>query len=361
MSNRGGREAPASISRTGSTSRHQVKRSISEIAAPILPRSGHSRHQSHLSQHLRKERYNDQPAQPGYQMPARYSMDVSRPDVLSHSRHPSMMGVVKDENRSRTSILEAERKASKQDLLRQEREKAKSRADGLKQSLVQLHTFSTTATRRLDQTYYAILEKTSALQSTVAALKDLTESSKEIYTTFEKDSKDLETDITSQLNALGHFDEQQTKIESLRGRIHEGRAKVQALSARVDSVRERVEGWERADQEWRDKTRKRLRVVWTAIFLLLVIIAGLFMMLSPGRSLPSPSPEDILDSLRDAPLMETPLRDTSPNIPELDHVPLADVGGVSSVSGRTLNFTDMSLVWARPAETEDRLREFDEL
>jgi hypothetical protein len=40
-----------------------------------------------------------------------------------------MMGVVKDENRSRTSILEAERKASKQDLLRQEREKAKSRAE----------------------------------------------------------------------------------------------------------------------------------------------------------------------------------------------------------------------------------------
>ncbi|VUC28406.1 unnamed protein product [Clonostachys rosea] len=357
MSNLGGREASASITRSGSTSRHQVKRSISEIAAPILPRSGHTRHQSHLSQHLRKERYNDQPAQPGYQMPARYSLDVSRPDVLSHSRHPSIMGAVKDENRSRTSILEAERKASKQDLLRQEREKA----NGLKQSLVQLHTFSTTATRRLDQTYYAILEKTSALQGTVAALKDLTESSREIYTAFEKDSKDLETDITGQLESLGHFDVQQSKIESLRDRIHEGRAKVKALSARVDTVRERVEGWERADQEWRDKTRKRLRVVWTAIFLLLVIIAGLFMMLSPRRSSPSPSPEDVLNSLMDTPLMDTPLRDTSPNIPEIEHVPLADVDGVSATSDRTLNFTEMSLVWARPAETEDRLREFDEL
>ena len=133
---------------------------------------------------------------------------------------------------------------------------------GLKQSLDQLGTFSTTTSRKLDETYYAVLEKMSTLQNTVGALKDLAETAQNIHRGFEKDSREIENDITLQLASLGQFQEHQGNIECLQARIQNGRAKIRALSERVDVVRTRVESWERADNEWQERTRKRLRSIW---------------------------------------------------------------------------------------------------
>lgn len=169
---------------------------------------------------------------------------------------------------------------------------------GLKQSLVQLHTFSTTATRRLDETYYAVLEKTSALQNTVAALKDLAEASKEIYQTFEKDSGGLEQDIVHQINGLGSFKEQEDKIDSLQDRIHSGRSRIQTLSGRVDAVRNRVEAWERADQRWQEKTRRRLKVIWSTMLMLILAVVFLFVGFNyVGNESPVASLEELAGSL----------------------------------------------------------------
>lgn len=157
-------------------------------------------------------------------------------------------------------------------------------------------------------------------------------------------SAEVESEITEQLDSLGQFDYQQDKIESLQSRIHTGRAKVQALSARVETVRERVEGWERADQEWQNKTRKRLTVVWTIIFIILVAIIGLFMALKPRNTW---APSDAVsgpDTLM-APYVPPPFAQ-----PDM----LTDVTPVREKA-------DTSILWTKPMETEDKLREFDEL
>jgi hypothetical protein len=107
-------------------------------------------------------------------------------------------------------------------------------------------------------------------------LKDLAEASREIYQTFEKDSGNLEKDITNQIKSLGSFGEQESKINSLQGRIHSGRTKIQALSGRVENVRNRVEAWERADKEWQETTRRRLTVIWTAMLALILAIVLLY-------------------------------------------------------------------------------------
>lgn len=146
---------------------------------------------------------------------------------------------------------------------------------GLKHSLVELGTFSTSTARRLDETYYAVLEKMSTLQSTVAALKELAEESQSIHRNFEKDACEIESDITSQIAAMGEFKEHQKNIESLTTRVQDGRARIRALSDRVDIVREQVELWERHDKESQDKTRLRLRAIMiciTVVFLAVVIL-----------------------------------------------------------------------------------------
>lgn len=124
----------------------------------------------------------------------------------------------------------------------------------------------------------------SALQNTISALSDLAENSRDIYKSFERDSQELEADITNQLEALGQFDEQQSKVEGLQSRIHEGRTRVQALSSRVDAVRERVESWERADQSWQGRTRRRLKYTWMVITVLSLAVMALFLLFRYGTS-----------------------------------------------------------------------------
>lgn len=220
-------------------------------------------------------------------------------------------------------------------------------SSGLRKSLLELHSFSSTATKRLDDTYYAVLEKTSALKSTVAALKDLAETSRDIYRTFEKEARELETEISMQLDSLGPFDEQEKKIDSLQNRIREARVTIQSLSERVDVVRKRVESWERADKQWQERTRTRLRVTWSVIFM--VILAFVVLFLSAGPAAPgivapdASSPADSLSGLS----MNHQRNDSG-------YPPLA--GDDEDDKG------EQPLLWSeKPLETDDRLRVFDEL
>ncbi|UKZ77418.1 hypothetical protein TrVFT333_005139 [Trichoderma virens FT-333] len=161
-----------------------------------------------------------------------------------------------------------------------QKDKASSSTDDLRQSLTQLSTFSTETTRQLDQTHYALLEKTSSLQVMVKALKDLAQASCDLQVGFDMAARELETDITEQLRGIGHFETQQSTIETLQSRIHLGRQTADKLAERVDVVRKQIEGWERADRAWQEKTRKRLRITWAALSILVCIVGLLFMAFS---------------------------------------------------------------------------------
>lgn len=150
----------------------------------------------------------------------------------------------------------------------------------LRQSLTELSNFSTETTRQLDQTHYALLEKTSSLQVMVKALKDLAQASCDLQEGFDMAARELETDVTEQLRNIGHFDSQQSTIETLQSRIHLGRQTADKLAERVDVVRKQIEGWERADRAWQEKTRKRLRLIWAALSVLVCIVGLLFMAFS---------------------------------------------------------------------------------
>ena len=143
---------------------------------------------------------------------------------------------------------------------------------GLKKSLVDLNSISNATTRRLDDTYYAVLEKLSTLQGTIIAMKELALMSQETTRTFESESEELVGDMKSQLDVMGQFETQQERIDSLQSRIYAGRHRVQELSERVDVVRERIEGWENADRAWQGKTRKRLKAIWIIMSILILIM-----------------------------------------------------------------------------------------
>lgn len=186
----------------------------------------------------------------------------------------------------------------------------------------------------------------SALQNTVATLKDLAETSQDIYGTFETESRELQADITGQLNALGRFDEQQSKIESLQGRVRGGRAKIQTLSHRVDVVRDRVESWERADQEWQQRTRRRLKYTWTMMFIMILAIVGLMLIFQYGTSSSSmPVPDRLIAYLSKRP----------------GHKRFNSSSFGSPLGALADGETRESLLWTKPMGHEERLRGFDDL
>jgi cell division protein FtsB len=186
----------------------------------------------------------------------------------------------------------------------------------------------------------------SALQNTISALRDLADSSRDIYGSFEKGSRAIETDITNQIDGIGRFDEQQAKIEGLRSRIHDGRARVQTLSARVDAVRERVESWERADQHWQERTRRRLKYIWTVMSLTSLLTTVLFMFYRFGTlDMSAAGLDEIVASAAELPGYGLP--NASDRTPSL----LEEVD----------NQAEEPLLWTKPIRDDDRLRGLDEL
>jgi len=99
---------------------------------------------------------------------------------------------------------------------------------------------------------------------------------------FKGESEEIVTDITGQINAFEGFTEQEKKIEALAERIQEGRERIKLLGGRVEVVKERVSGWETAEEEWQNKTRKRLKVLWILISIFGAIFLGL--MFLPART-----------------------------------------------------------------------------
>lgn len=186
----------------------------------------------------------------------------------------------------------------------------------------------------------------SALQNTINALRDLAENSRGIYGALEKDSGELEGDIGGQLDALGRFDEQQGQIEGLQSRIHDGRAKVQALSARIDVVQERIESWERADQHWQDRTRRRLKYIW---MVMLIASLAIFVLFLSFRYRTSESPVTGLDEI--VAIAADIRKHGQPNGSGFTPPVHDDDGGQ----------VREPLLWTRPIRPDDRLRGLDEL
>ncbi|ODA82946.1 hypothetical protein RJ55_01455 [Drechmeria coniospora] len=231
--------------------------------------------------------------------------------------------------------------AAKRLELELERDKAAARSRALSRSIARLNTFSTDMTKRLDDTYYAVLEKTSTLHSTVMALKDLAQSSRDIYDSFDKDSRHLESDVAGQLVAIGRFEGHERRISDLQSRISNGRAKIEALTSRVDVVRERIERWERADRAWQERTRKKLKIIWSVTSVVTIVVIALVVGINYART-----------------ELDEPHHRGSDSAMASSWYAISNTSGPST---EVVGESGRSLLWKTPLDDGEHLRAFDEL
>ncbi|KAK4105768.1 hypothetical protein N658DRAFT_492262 [Parathielavia hyrcaniae] len=336
-------------SRTSSPGRprHQITRSISEISSPIRL---HRHHSHRTNKETERETRSSAPQSAIPVVQGRRSLEWSRSERATPNLTPSPS--------RRTSILYASAdemmpltKAAKDiglaDGLVKEQQRAAARESGLQRSLADLESFARCTTKQLDDTYYSLLEKLNTLQSTVAALKELAEHSSQLSSSFSAEAEELVSDIGAQLDGFGQFEDQQGRIESLQNRIQTGRELIRSLSERVDAVSERIEGWARADREWQERTRKRLKAIWVVTSVVVFLVLSLFI----GSQYVSDALEestariasDGLDTLRDVTGRNADMPDTGSR------------GGSIALS---LNETEPP---GLSSHTPDMLRVFDEL
>ncbi|GAM37378.1 hypothetical protein TCE0_023f07252 [Talaromyces pinophilus] len=176
-------------------------------------------------------------------------------------------------------------------LARKERERGE---EILRSKLAGIGTLATDITRRLDYTYYNLLERISTLHSTIHTFQELVDSSATLHENFQRDNSALESDIHKQLADFAKFDPQRQRIDELERRMKAGRSKMENLGERLDKVRREIEGWERREGEWQARVTQRLRVLggFVAGLVLMVIVAYVL------RSIPS-APTEMASTGRD--------------------------------------------------------------
>jgi len=126
----------------------------------------------------------------------------------------------------------------------------------LRAALQTLSDQSLKTSRRLDDTYYSILEKVSVLRQTIGTLQELSGLTRELHENFESDTTELVEDVTGQVEAFDGFKTQQEQVISLEERIKAGKQRADALTARLDRAKERVDARAKSEAQWQAKNAR---------------------------------------------------------------------------------------------------------
>ncbi|KAL4733946.1 hypothetical protein BDV11DRAFT_199187 [Aspergillus similis] len=135
----------------------------------------------------------------------------------------------------------------------------------LRSALFAVGTLATDITRRLDYTYYGLLEKIAALTMTIVSLQELSDTTSKLFDDFQQETTGLEQDIRKQIGDLHEFQPQVQKIEALEERMRASKTRAKALGNRLDAMRSEIERWDKREMEWQMRTNKRLRIFWGII------------------------------------------------------------------------------------------------
>lgn len=135
----------------------------------------------------------------------------------------------------------------------------------LRSALVSIGTLATDITRRLDYTYYNLLEKVTALNTTIGSFQGLVDSTSTIFDEFEREVAGMYQEINRQVGELGEFQPQLEKIEALEERMKRGREKAEALEGRLEKMKDEVSRWEKREVEWQSRVNRRLRIFWSVV------------------------------------------------------------------------------------------------
>lgn len=143
----------------------------------------------------------------------------------------------------------------------------------LQRRLTAVNKTSVDITRRLDYTYYNLLEKVGDTLAIVQSFQALSSQTKEMTDHFTREASMLESDVKRKVETLKKtFDEREMRVKQLEERGSRAHTKAQELGARLENARSRLEAWEKKEGEEKRRRSWFWRSTWTVVALILVLI-----------------------------------------------------------------------------------------
>lgn len=126
--------------------------------------------------------------------------------------------------------------------------------------------------RRLEYTYYSLLEKLGSLVGTIQSFQSLSEQSRQLIANFEERTGELHGDVRKRVGRLrAGFEGSEERVQGLEGRCERAGKKARELQTRLVNVRTVVENWEGREEQ---AARTRWRV-WGVMFWGSVVLCSL--------------------------------------------------------------------------------------
>ena len=129
--------------------------------------------------------------------------------------------------------------------------------------------------RRLEYTYYSLLEKLGSLVGTIQSFQSLSEQTRQLISNFETETGKLDADTRRRVEKMrGGFEERDERVKDLEERSEKAGTKAKGLQTRLAEVRTMVEEWEaREDQAVKTWWRVWGMVFWGSVVLSILVIS----------------------------------------------------------------------------------------
>ncbi|EOA86351.1 uncharacterized protein SETTUDRAFT_47405 [Exserohilum turcica Et28A] len=197
---------------------------------------------------------------------ARGSRDTSPSHSRGHSVAPRQTdGSASGKEENALGITIPPRRPLRQADVELEARRVRIRQRDIRTALQSLSDQSLKTSRRLDDTYYSILERISVLRQTIGTLHELSSLTRELHENFEADTAELVDDVSGQVEAFDNFKTQQQQVSSLEERIKAGKEKADALTARLEQAKEHVDARAKSEAEWQARNTHCMRIFWIAV------------------------------------------------------------------------------------------------
>lgn len=161
-----------------------------------------------------------------------------------------------------------------EDILR-ERKRRERRGEEVAEALNALSRDAHTATRKLDDTYYALLERLGTLKSTITSLRELSASATQARTEWETEISIAGQEVEAKLQSFNGFKGQEKIVEDLVSRLKKGKTTAGGLEDRLEACRGRLERFQKKEQEDRKTVSKRWKICWVALSAMVLLLVGL--------------------------------------------------------------------------------------
>ena len=163
------------------------------------------------------------------------------------------------------------------------RKENEQREEELRRSLKEVEEAGMRATRDLDDTYYAILEKAAVLRATVNGMMALAQESKGMHETWQSNTGILVADTQKNIRMFKGFEQQERVIGELVAKLRHSRDETIALDERLEAARKRVERYERRERAKRSMRRKQWHATWGTVAGVLVLLFALLLLKNRRR------------------------------------------------------------------------------